>query len=467
MARYRSERDGSRTGAPAVDFRFLMTQVLGEPRDRKEPPERLIARRDERVRSIVRLAFESVPWYRRALRERGIDPGDVATADDLWILPVVQHEDLAAEPEAFLPRGTRIEDLLELRTSGSTMIPRRIFHDSEGMIAGWAVKLRERAVREAACGGRPRRSASISMDGNPTAVREHFRVIAPAVWKLIPGRRQVSVFDDIARVSEELAEYRPDHLSGYGSAIGRLFRHLAETGVRFPLPRLVTFSSDALAPGERRLIEDEFGVPVLGVYGATEAFSIGFECGEGEGYHINEDVSHVRIVDAEGRDAAEGEPGSLLLSNLVNRGTVLLNYTLGDVAARLAGPCPCGRSLPRIRLLEGRDATFIERPGLPPVHQYRLIGPLKELPTSRWQVAQEGPHAFTVRVIPLGGHDPPSLEAAIHGILRETLGPGLEVRIEYPSDLERTARGKVPFFVRPRPASSAAPTPPPASPDRR
>ena len=458
---------GSGVGPPPVDFRFLMTQVLGEPRDRKSPPEELVARRDERVRAIVRLAFELVPWYGRAMRERRIDPADVATADDLRLLPVVRHEDLAAEPEAFLPRGTRLEDLLELWTSGSTMIPRRIFHDSEGMLAGWAVKLRERAVREDLCGARLRRSASISMDGNPAAVREHFRVIAPAVWKLIPDRRKVSVFDDVARVTEELAEYQPDHISGYGSAIGRLFRHLAETGARFPLPRLVTFSSDSLSPGERSLIEDEFGVPVLGVYGATEAFSIGFECGEGEGYHVNEDVSHVRIVDAEGRDAAEGEPGSLLLSNLVNRGTVLLNYTLGDAAAHLAGPCPCGRSLPRIRLLEGRDATFIERPGHPPVHQYRLGVPLRQLPTSRWQVAQTGPHSFTVRVIPLGGHDLAPLEAAIHRSLREALGPGLEVRIEYPTDLERTARGKVPFFVRPGATSSAVRTPRPASPERR
>ena len=457
--------DESRVGPPAVDFRFLLTQVLGEPRDRKSSPGELIARRDERVRSIVRLAYEAVPWYGRAMRERGIVPADVETADDLRILPVVGHEDLATEPKAFLPREARLEDLLELRTSGSTMIPRRIFHDSEGMIAGWAVKLRERAVRERLIGPqREYRKASLSMDGNPAAVREHFRVIAPAVWKLIPDGRQISVFDDVARVAEELAEWRPEHLSGYGSAIGRLFRYLSETGVRFPLPKVVTFSSDNMTPGERGVIEREFGVPVLGVYGATEAFSIGFECGEGEGYHVNEDVSHVRIVDSAGRDVGPEEPGSLLLSNLVNRGTVLLNYSLGDVAAPLADPCPCGRSLPRIRLLEGRNAAFIERPGHQPVHQYRLFAGLKKLPTSRWQVAQTGPSALEIRVIPLAGHDRAVLESAIHETIGDVLGPGLEVRIEYPSELERTARGKVPFFVRGR---SAARRPRPGSPGRR
>lgn len=459
--------DGSGGGPPPVDFRFLLTHFLGEPRDLKDTPEAMIARRDERVRSIVRLAFEEVPWYGRAMRERGLDPADIGTAEDLRLLPVVRHEDLAAEPEAFLPRGSRVAEFLELKTSGSTMIPRRIFHDSAGMVAASAVKLRERAARDRVAGSPPARSVSISMEGNPALVREHFRIIAPALAKRMHERRRVSLFDDVARVAEEVAEYRPDHISGYGSAIGRLFRHVAETGVPFPRPRVITFSSDSLAAGERRLIEEEYGIPVLGIYGATEAFSIGFECGEGEGYHVNEDVSHVRIVDPEGRDAPAGEPGSLLVSNLVNRGTVLLNSALGDFAARLEGPCPCGRSLPRIRLLEGRDARFIQRPGFGPVHQYRLVARLKELPTSRWQVEQTGPHAFTVRVIPLGSQDRATLEPEIEEILREVLGPGLETRIEYPPDLERTARGKVPFFVRLPATGSAARRPPPASPGSR
>ena len=167
-------------------------------------------------------------------------------------------------------------------------------------MAGWAVKLRERVIRERRIGESRYRSASLTLDGNPTRVRNHFRIIAPAVWKLIPEGRKFSVFEDSAQLVEALREWEPLHLSGYGSAIGRLFRYLAESGESMPLPRAVTFSSDAMAPAERTIIENDFGIPVQGIYSATEAFSIGFECGEGEGYHINDDVTVVRIVDDDG-----------------------------------------------------------------------------------------------------------------------------------------------------------------------
>lgn len=439
--------ESSQSTSP-VEFRYLLDQVWGEPRDLKLGPEEMAARRDERVRSIVRFAFDFVPWYGRAMRERGLDPDDIQSADDLALLPIVGHEDLSSDPAAFLPRGARTEDLLELKTSGSTMTARRVCHDPEGIVAGWAVKLRERTVRERLIGERRYRSASLSLDGNPTRVRDHFRVIAPAVWKLVPEGRKFSVFEDSERVVEGLREWRPLHLSGYGSALGRLFRYLAETGESMPLPRVVTFSSDAMAPMERRMIETDFGIPVLGIYSATEAFSIGFECGEGEGYHVNEDVSFVRIVDPQGQTVQSGVTGSVVVSNLVNRGTVLLNYRLGDVGSPIEGVCPCGRPLPRIRLLEGRDTIYIERTDGLPLHQYRLFRALNAVGISRWQVVQTDLQTFVVRVLPAPGQDRPQIESDIRAAMLDLIGPGLDIAIEYPPDLERTRSGKVLSFIR-------------------
>jgi phenylacetate-CoA ligase len=435
-------------GASALSFRFLLSQVWGEPWDLKLSADEMALRRDERVRSIVRFAFEQVPWYRRAMRDRDLGPDDFRTADDLALLPVAGHADLTSDPAAFLPRNANREDLLELRTSGTTMQARSIYHDPEGMIAGWAVKLRERAVRQHIVGVPGYRSASLSLDGNPTRVRDRFRIIAPQIWKLIPEGRRYSVFEDCEKVVEGLREWRPLHLSGYGSAIGRLFRYLAETGESMPLPRLVTFSSDAMAPAERRIIEEDFGIPVLGIYSATEAFSIGFECGEGEGYHVNEDVTVVRVVDPHGRDAEPGEAGSIIVSNLVNRGTVLLNYPLGDIGSPVAGACPCGRALPRIRLLTGRDTTWIAREGALPIHQYRLFRCLQALGLDLFQTVQTDVRTFTVRIVPMPGQDRPTMESAIRTAMIDLIGPHLDISFEYPLRLEPTKSGKIMSFIR-------------------
>jgi phenylacetate-CoA ligase len=440
--------ESTTSSGSSVEFSYLLSQVWGEPRDLKSNRDEMVARRDERVRSIVRFAFERVPWYGRVMLERGLVPEDFTTADDLSLLPIIRHEDLASDPEAFLPRGARIEEFLELKTSGSTMVPRKIYYDSEGMVAAWAVKLRERAARERYIGSARYRSAFLSLDGNPTLVREYFRTIVPAVWKLIPEERLFSVLEDSPRVVEGMREWRPRYLGGYGSALGRLFRYLAESGDSMPLPDVITFGSDALAPAERRLIEEDFGVPVLGIYGATEAFSIGFECGEDEGYHVHEDVTVVRIVDPEGRSVAPGVPGAVLVSSLVSRGTVLLNYRLGDVGSPVAGPCPCGRALPRIRLLEGRSATWVERGGELPIHQYRLFRSLASTGISRWQVVQRDLSRFAVRVIPAPGQERSQVESDVRAAMRDLIGPGRDISIEFPVDLERTRSGKVLSFIR-------------------
>jgi phenylacetate-CoA ligase len=433
-----------------VEFAFLLSRVLGEPRDTKLSAGEMSKRRDDALQAIVRFAYDEVPWYRRVMTERGISPADFRSTSDLALLPAVEHDDLLSNSGEFLPRGVRVAELVELRTSGSSGAPRTIYHDVEGMIAGWAVKLRERSLREKHIGQLKKyRSASLSMEGDSVErVREHFRVSAPAVWKLIPDTRRFSAFEDPARVVEGLREWRPERISGYGSAIGRLFRYAADSGAEFPLPRIVNFSSDSLSSTERGIIEDHFGVPVLGVYGSTEAFSIGYECGEGEGYHVNEDAAFVRIVDGDGRDAAPGEPGSVLVSNLVNRGTVLLNYRLGDVAASIEGPCPCGRPLPRIRLLEGRDNAWIERPNGPPIHPFRLSGPLNRLEVGRWQIVQPHIDRLIVRVLPTPGQDRDRLELSIRALVREVVRPDLEVEVEFPPELDHTRSGKVLSFVR-------------------
>jgi phenylacetate-CoA ligase len=434
---------------PQVEFAFLLSQVLGEPRDRKCDAEELAERRDERVRSITRFAYERVPWYGRLMRDAGVIPEDIRTASDLSRLPASGHQQLLASPQDFLPRGIGAADLVELKTSGSSGVPRTIFHDVEGMIAGWAVKLRERAVREAFI-ERPQRyrSASLSMEGDSAQrVQDHFRVSAPAVWNLIPETRRFSTFEDPARIVQGLKEWKPDHIFGYGSAVGRLFRYVAETGDEFPLPQVVSFSSDSLSDFERHLIETEFEVPVLGIYGATEAFSIGFECREGPGYHVNQDATYVRVVGANGEDAAPGEPGSVLISNLVNRGTVLLNYRLGDVAALVPGPCACGRSLPRIRLLEGRDYAWIERPGATAVHPFRLSSALNRLGIERWQIVQPEIDRLIVRVLPTSEQDRASLVNAVRELVRDVIRPDLEAEVEFPAALDVTSSGKVLSFV--------------------
>src|SRR4029453_5918980 len=109
----------------------------------------------------------------------------------------------------------------------------------------------------------------------------------------------------------------------------------------FHRPQAITYSSDGMSNTTRRFIKETLGVPIVSTYEAIEAFKIGFECLHGRGLHLKITLYPVRIVNARGESLPDGESGDVVVSNLVNRATVLLNYRLGDLSRLLAESCPC------------------------------------------------------------------------------------------------------------------------------
>ena len=57
------------------------------------------------MRAAVRYAHAHVPYYRDAMRRSGLAPEDVAGASDLARLPVIEREQLQADPEYFVAQG--------------------------------------------------------------------------------------------------------------------------------------------------------------------------------------------------------------------------------------------------------------------------------------------------------------------------------------------------------------------------
>lgn len=73
-----------------------------------------------------------------------------------------------------------------------------------------------------------------------------------------------------------------------------------------------------MAEDVKKSIEHEYGVPLLSHYNATEAFQIGYLCEERNDFHLQADLCHLTIVPADGTKAAAGDPGEVVITNLVN-----------------------------------------------------------------------------------------------------------------------------------------------------
>jgi phenylacetate-CoA ligase len=395
----------------------ILRHVPGQRRAQRLPVERLAARRDARVRALVRYAAATVPHY------RDLDPDAIRGAADLERLPLVHKSDVQADLDRFRSRSRQGRDAVRFRTTGSTAMPLTIFHDRASLLANVAYGERERAV-EAHFVGRRYGYRVLDVRALAGTVGLVHSFYADSTFRPArPERRPLSVETPPEEVLAAIERLRPAVVHSYGGYLELLFRVAAATSTLRHRPRAVLYSGDTMSDAGRELIASGFGIPVLSQYNAVECFKIAFTCEEGTGFHLHEDLCHVRLVTADGRPCASGERGEVVLSNLTNRGTVLLNYRLGDVARLTDEPCPCGRSTRRLVDLEGRVDEFFELAGgayVYPTEVWRLFRERPEI--LRYQLVQQERDRFELLAVTAGSDAADGtvadVVAALRGLLR-------------------------------------------------
>ncbi len=166
-----------------------------------------------------------------------------------------------------------------------------------------------------------------------------------------------------------------------------------------------------------------------------------------QGYHINATLSH-GIVNAAGEDVAPGEVGEVVISNLTNKGTVLLNYRLGDLAQRIAAPCPCGRNLPRIGFIQGRSNDTLLAADGQCHHWMPIERAIRQLDgVWQWQAIQSAPRQVTVALRLRPGCDRDAIERDVVAAVRAVLGEAMAVEVRAVDALSPTVGGKLRHVV--------------------
>lgn len=392
------------------------------------PREEILARRDRHLHKTVAHAAAHVPHYRELFAREGIDPREIRTADDLARLPTLARSDVLTAPERFRAETSHGRDGVLLRSTGTTGQPLDLFHDRGSVLANVAYGERERAVEAGFVGKRLRYTRLyLSSDHEENVDRIRSLSARASFRPFRPRYRRTSYYRDHDAIVEAVNEIRPDVLMGAGSILEGFFRLAAVRPRPRYLPSVVLYTWDHMTPQGRRLIEDTFGIPVISRYSAMESLKIGFTCEERAGFHLHEDLCHVAVIRADGSAAPAGEPGELVLSNLVNRGSALLNYRIGDLGAVTEEPCACGRTTRRLVELEGRVNDLVEIPGGRLVGVFGISAAVAGVPgVLRYRLVQHAPAAFELELatVERGAFEAAAREALAE--LRELL-PGCEV----------------------------------------
>jgi phenylacetate-CoA ligase len=403
----------------------------------------LVRRQERAVRAAVDHAARHVPYYRESMRRLGLDAAGLRTAADLARLPVIEREHLQTDPEYFFSEAVDSSDTVTVGSGGSTGQPVMVRRDRDSLLSAPLLAARPLAVMAAIAGTRWMRAAIIAPPiSSGGTLHEALSAAATFSRGVRTPTRHLSLLDPPDAHTAVLEDFRPHVITSYGSYLERLLVSWDEGERPRHLPAVVAYGADALSESARE-IAIRLGIQPISRYQSIEAGAIGFECERHAGHHVNMDMCPVRIVDAEGREVAAGESGDVVISNLTNRATVLLNYRQGDLA-HTTEPCTCGRNLPMISLLEGRTAEWLTDRDGQAVHPQAVKMLLRtEAPIRRYQVVQERRDRFALSVVPAPETDLRGLAARLERRFAEQFGEGTATEVRFVEDLPRTDSGKV------------------------
>lgn len=425
---------------------FTLSRAWAEKRLPHWPLDKILALQDRRIRAMVAHAHATAPYYRDAMQSLGLRPGDIRSAADLAVLPLVDGSDLANEPDRFYSNAYSEPGTLTLHSSGTSGRTKAVRYDPAALFTALAHGQRQRVVMAHFVGRRYgyREMTAIRSESVSTQMR-HFYESHSWVPRSVDLQRSILPLDiSFDQAVARINDFQPEVVFGYGSHLGALFRWAWEHGHELSRPRVVWYGADAMPDADRNLIETGYEVPVLSSYQADEALRIGFQCEYRKGFHLNLDDVAVRVVKHDGKPAGPGEDGEIIISNLSNRATVLLNYKLGDVVTMSAGPCPCGRTLPTIERIAGRADDMVMLPNGESRHSLFLLQPLNTIPgVVQIQLVQERVDHISLYVVCAAGSDWQPIQASLADRVRGLLGEDMAVETVKVASIPSEPGGKV------------------------
>jgi phenylacetate-CoA ligase len=238
----------------------------------------------------------------------------------------------------------------------------------------------------------------------------------------------------------------PAYLLTYPTNLAALLDEVERQGVSVPGLRQVRTIGETLAPAVRQRAQSVLGVTVADTYSSQELGTMAIQCPHSGLYHVMAEGYLVEVLDPHGAPCGDGATGRLVVTDLHNFAMPLIRYDLGDYAE--VGPaCTCGRGLPTLRRIVGRERNMVTIRGqrhwpLLGFHHFRAVAPIIQ-----YQLVQSAPECLQFRHVsaaPLSAGQQRQLTA----IVQQALGHPFEICFTaYEGSIPLPASGKFEEFV--------------------
>ena len=257
-------------------------------------------------------------------------------------------------------------------------------------------------------------------------------------WLVSPAR---TVGGQLSILRRWIKAIPPFFLHVYPSSLYTFIDLVGEDLFRRLPVRGILASSEGFAPGERKHLEEEFGIAVAHWYGHSEYAAIAYSCRGCQGYHFYPTYGHVDFL------PSHTEGCRRLVATSFNRiGTQFVRYDTGDLVVPASGSCVADQ-FPRVDAIVGRtQETFVDSSGrrrslfdyaAADLEHGRFWDLIRDL-----QFVQDRPGSLRVRVVPSPGADKGTIQRTFERHL-----PMASLAFEYVPSIQRSPSGKRKYFV--------------------
>ena len=416
----------------ALQFQFEQSQWWS--------PAQLQAHQLQQFARVFHHAVTTVPYYQQRFARWS------AAGVSTW----AQYRELAVSPRREVQEaGVALHSnsvpaahgaLIKTESSGSTGSPLVTLGTAWTQLMWHALLLRDHLWH-----GR-------NLRGKLAAIRSktaeaHLPAWGPATAAFVTGPSAVrGLSADLDEQLQWLVQENPDYFMSFATNVQALAARSRELGVRLPQLKQVRTFGEMLRPEARDVVRDAWGVEIADSYSSEELGYIALQCPVSGHYHVQSENLIVEVLDRTGAPCAPGAVGEVVVSTLHNFAMPLIRYASGDFA-EVAEPCVCGRGLPALRRIVGRQRNMVVRPdGVRrwpsfPSEAWREIAPILQI-----QLIQDAPDHVAAKLVtlrPLTADECKRLTVA----LQECLNYPFNITLQRVEVIPRSAGGKYEDFV--------------------
>jgi phenylacetate-CoA ligase len=414
--------------------------------------EQIEAHQFRQLAQVVAHAADSVPFYRDRLSKlRSMDHDSIDLVG--WRqMPLLRRSDVQrAGPTLYSTNGVhRHGESFPLVTSGSTGEPVATLGTEWTRLIWNAITLRQHIWhrRDLSC-----KFAAIRFQNTPDGLltkTNHAETWGTATAGVVHTGPAVGI--DIRNTidvqAEWLARENPDYLLTYPSNAMALAHHCLDHGLEVTNLRELRTFGESVDPRLGDVCRQAWNAPLVDSYSSQEVGYIALQCPSGDGYHIQSESLLVEVINEAGNPCEASEVGRVVVTTLHNFAMPLLRYEIGDLA-EVGPPCKCGRGLPVLKRILGRERNMFRLPTgekiWPDLTMDAEITAEAMAAIRQFQIIQKEVDRIEARLVvnqPLDQHS----ENAMKDWLNQSLGYPFQIDIHYVDAIARNAGGKFEDF---------------------